>query len=898
MSDDEADVYGRQEPMEDDFDSDDGQPEIMHPDDPAMQRIQLAFERQLLARKKEVDDELSEQQTKLKQETKRREELGVELYTVQQQLAKLQTQLEATDSEQNDYVSKRAKAEENLKQIQATQEATEKQLKDKEAQAAAAQKELDDLKAQVLLIEKHADEALAQVQGAKLAAKKAGKDQSAIETEKQKQDLYVDRLRERVKDLEREITIKRKQKEAQAEETLAAKDALREAQAEIDEIVMRKKEIQQLWQASVNGLGKRNEALAAMQSAARQEQQELFTKEKEVEGLERTVRETQEKHEQLTGQLARLETELASKKKKLEQLGAQQDEVKREYSIVSKALQQVEDQLARAEQQVNIHQSEFNMARDKADRLARQQVELEDKLVSQMQDKLTTDAAGKGVAKRITKIRAQIADQERVLAEVENSIAQHNLSCGNLESAIEQLEQTKAALEQEEQTIAKDVTAAEKEMKSNYTTIERKQNAIDRMNKRIGELRAKLSGEGGGNEDLSPAQIEVASYRRDINNVIDDINKLQDVWLSRQSELVALERRTEAEQQKLDDARTKHGIFSDKQYRLNADVEARQLEIVQQERLYKQLQNELLKLNTLVTKNRGIQSELQQAQELLQNDFVRQLKEEEKATAQMQSALQMSEEERERLLNAVVEAERQLLLWEKKIQLAKETKAELNSNEGAEELATMRAEIHRMTLRLNQLERKKEEIIVEMERSVDKRGSIGSKARTAAKKGVNTSQTAKKAIVEMEKKVKQAVADSRNAVENINIIQEEEDRIKAEVDSKRQLAEQAKQQRQQTEDRVRAGMLSRQKNLEDILQYQGMVKHFEAAQAGKLRLRCKDAATYEQRIAKQMETLTSLDGAVGYLMNLSEEARQPLQSVRQLIHLRLDKEHAPASSKA
>ena len=45
--------------------------------------------------------------------------------------------------------------------------------------------------------------------------------------------------------------------------------------------------------------------------------------------------------------------------------------------------------------------------------------------------------------------------------------------------------------------------------------------------------------------------------------------------------------------------------------------------------------------------------------------------EEEKATAVMQSQLQASDEERERLLNAVVEAERQLLLWEKKIQLAK-----------------------------------------------------------------------------------------------------------------------------------------------------------------------------------------------------------------------------------
>jgi hypothetical protein len=115
-------------------------------------------------------------------------------------------------------------------------------------------------------------------------------------------------------------------------------------------------------------------------------------------------------------------------------------------------------------------------------------------------------------------------------------------------------------------------------------------------------------------------------------------------------------------------------------------------------------------------------------------------------------------------MNAVLEAEKQLLLWEKKIQLAKvrrscpalaaveagrntwgrgggqlppampvlagcdiissplpagesqETKAELNSNQGAEELRSMQAEVHRMELRLGQLQRQKEELISEVSR--------------------------------------------------------------------------------------------------------------------------------------------------------------------------------------
>ena len=74
-----------------------------------------------------------------------------------------------------------------------------------------------------------------------------------------------------------------------------------------------------------------------------------------------------------------------------------------------------------------------------------------------------------------------------------------------------------------------------------------------------------------------------------------------------------------------------------------------------------------------------------------------------------------------------------------------------------------------------------------------------------------------------------------------------------------------------------------------------MAKHFEAAEAGKLRLRCRDTDTYAGRIGKQMDALSSLDGVVTYLLETNPEAEAALQSIKRLIHLRLDKEHAPSS---
>ena len=50
-----------------------------------------------------------------------------------------------------------------------------------------------------------------------------------------------------------------------------------------------------------------------------------------------------------------------------------------------------------------------------------------------------------------------------------------------------------------------------------------------------------------------------------------------------------------------------------------------------------------------------------------------------------------------------MEAERQILLWERKIQLEKEMQDALDPNIGQSEIQLLKKEIHRMELRLEEL---------------------------------------------------------------------------------------------------------------------------------------------------------------------------------------------------
>jgi uncharacterized coiled-coil DUF342 family protein len=81
------------------------------------------------------------------------------------------------------------------------------------------------------------------------------------------QDLFVDRLVERVDKLKEEIAMYDAQITAQAEETKVAKEALMEAQTEIEAINLEKKQLFQQWSSSLIGMRRRDEAHAAMNEA-------------------------------------------------------------------------------------------------------------------------------------------------------------------------------------------------------------------------------------------------------------------------------------------------------------------------------------------------------------------------------------------------------------------------------------------------------------------------------------------------------------------------------------------------------------------------------------------------------------------------------------------------------
>ncbi|CAK9028928.1 Coiled-coil domain-containing protein 40 (Protein links) [Durusdinium trenchii] len=98
--------------------------------------------------------------------------------------------------------------------------------------------------------------------------------------------------------------------------------------------------------------------------------------------------------------------------------------------------------------------------------------------------------------------------------------------------------------------------------------------------------------------------------------------------------------------------------------------------------------------------------------------------------------------EKDQMNQDILESERQVLLWERKITLEREMQAALDPNVGQADAAAMKKEIHRMELRLEQLKRRQEQMIVEMERAIHKRDTIALKLEPKAKKTKQATNTA------------------------------------------------------------------------------------------------------------------------------------------------------------
>lgn len=249
--------------------------------------------------------------------------------------------------------------------------------------------------------------------------------------------------------------------------------------------------------------------------------------------------------------------------------------------------------------------------------------------------------------------------------------------------------------------------------------IEKKQLKVDKLNRQWAMLKDQ-----GADENTGPQEAKKNNILKQIKDLEEENVNVQKQWIQNQTDLISQQNTNMTLSADCDKLRTEKSILEQKKLRLNQQVQGHEKEIRALEIAKKNLDFEMNKLNDLFYKNTDMQEKLRNDNFNIENEFKQKLKELENESIKLENHISNLKEQKADVLAEIVEAERQILLWERKIQLEKEMQDALDPTIGQTEIVAMKKEIHRMELRYEHLRKRQEEMIKDMERSVFKRETI------------------------------------------------------------------------------------------------------------------------------------------------------------------------------
>uniref|UniRef100_A0A8C6RLC8 Coiled-coil domain containing 40 n=1 Tax=Nannospalax galili TaxID=1026970 RepID=A0A8C6RLC8_NANGA len=664
---------------------------VLDPDHPLMIRFQAALKSYLNRQVDKLRLEIQELDVATKQTRVRRQELGVTLYGVQQRLARLQMQLEQSHDRHSIAACERRRKEEELQSARVLYDKTCATANEERRKLAALQTEMESLALHLFYMQNIDQDVQDDIQVMKQVVNKAEKERTRAEIEKKKQDLFVDQLTARAHQLEENISLFEAQYLSQAEETRILRKAVSEACAEIDTITMQKKHILQQWSTSLVGMKHRDEAHRTVLDALRECEHQVKSIDVEIKAYKKSIMKEEEKNESLARLLSRSETESTLVQKLTTQCLSKQEALQREFSTCQLALQDTEEMLTKGQLEHSAMLSELQATRQAIYQEQKLRQKMDASILDKLQEHVTSSKMTKYFHQLLRKLQKENTNLMTHLSKTDGDIAQATLDITNTHCKVEMHQTTLTELDKEVKRINELITNSESEIARRTILIEKKQGLINFFNKQLEQMVSELGGEEAG-----PLELEIKRLTKLAQEQDTEVTQAQTTWLRLQQELVQATGEREEQLVSLDQLKKEVHILEQKKLRIENKIQQEKSEQKEIHRHMKDLGNNLIKLNLLVNKNKHSSEELQQDNLVAESEFVRSLKDAERETIQMQEKLTQLREEKATLLNNLVEAEHQIMLWEKKIQLAKEMRAAVDSDTGQMEIRSMKAEIHRM----------------------------------------------------------------------------------------------------------------------------------------------------------------------------------------------------------
>ncbi|KFV19042.1 Coiled-coil domain-containing protein 40, partial [Tauraco erythrolophus] len=837
---------------------------VLDPEHPLMRRFQAALKNYLTRQMEKVNLDLQELRTATKKARVQREELGVILYGAQQQLAHLQVELEKSHDRRSQVATARQQLEEELESLRLTYRKTCQNTDEERKKVSAMQTQVENLALHLFHVQNMDQDMRHNILLMKQSTRKAEAEKVQAEVEKKKQDLLVERLTRKAYELQEQVALFEAQSVAQAEDTKVTRQAVNEACMEVQAINMEKKRLLNHWNSSLAGMKQRDEAYIAAQGLLSKYRHDLKSLETNIHGCRKSIRKEEEKNELLVAILSRSQNDANTTKKLIAQCLSRQEALKVESGTYTRILHETEQTLSRTKTDQAARLNELLSISKDIEKGTDAKERMENEIIAKLQDQMMSSKATKHFSQLAAKLHRRKTDLELHFSKAENDMAQVVLNATHTNCRLTILQKTLCELDKEIKNVCDLISRSESEIAKCSALIENKQGVVSQYNRRLEMI---LSQQGG--QELGPLEMEINKLTKQIEEYNSEVLTLQKYWLNLQKELVKLTHEREEQIASLDTLKKQITIMQQKKVRTEKQKDI--------ERHMRNMSNDLIKLNVLINKNNNSFEELRYGNIITENEFVRSLKAAEKESVEMQEKHSQLTEEKDRLLNSLVEAEHQIMLWEKKIQLTREMRAAVDSETGRGEIQAMRTEIHRMQVRHGQLMKQQEKMIRDMEASVSRREAIA--IRGEGQNKTDTKRVTRSDFHRKKEELRKKISETQKNTQDCN-------KTILELES--------------TQESLSATFLEKQQdhfccfsqNLLEIVAYQTRQKHLQALKEGKYAPLCRTEQAWRDKQHKLQDRLRTINTIVHQIQQEPPQHRRALQWLSQCLESRLSSQEA------
>ncbi|NXU14799.1 CCD40 protein, partial [Pardalotus punctatus] len=851
---------------------------ILDPEHPLMTRFQAALKNYLTKQIEQVNLDLQELRTAMKTSKEQREELGVILYGAQQQLGQLEAELEKSHERCSQAAAARQQLEEELGGLRDAHKEMCHNTDDERKKVSAMQTQIENVALQLFYVQNMDQDMHHRLLLMKQSAKRAEAERIQAEVEKKKQDLLLDQLTRRVYELQEQIALFEAQLVAQAEDTKVTRQAVGEAGLEVQAINMEKKRLMEHWNSSLAGMKQRDEAYVVTQGLLSNYRRDLKSLEGDIHGCGKSIRKEEEKNENLVALLNRSQNDASVTRKLIAQCLLEQEALQVETGTYTHVLHETEQALSRTKMDQAAHLNELLSITKGIEKGTYAKEQLESEIMAKLQDQMISSTAAKHFSQLAEKLRNRKSNLELHFYKVENDVAQIILNTTNTSCRLTVHQKTLCEVDKEIKNMNELIACQESEIAKSRLLAEKKGGVICLYNKKLEMLLAQQGG-----KELGPLEIEINQLNKEIEECSSEVMTLQKYWLNEQKELVKLTREREEQITSLDTLQKQIIIMQQKKVRMENEIQQEIKEQKDVERHMKNMSNDLIKLNVLINKSNSSFEDLQNGKIVTENEFVQSLKAAEKESVEMQERHSQLIEEKDRLLNSLVEAEHQILLWEKKIQLAKEMREATDSLFKQGEIHDMKMEIRRMQVRYGQLLKQQEMLVRAMEACVSHRETITSWAAAQNKVGKkhSTKSDSQSRKHELKRKLKEMQENICECNQTIQELEKDQDTLNATLLEKEQELCRLKAETDNLSLDMESLQNEKRWNLLELVAYQAHQKQLQALREGKYRVLCHT----EEACTKQQENLQGRLQTINTIVQqIREEQPQHQKALQWLSH--------------